>query len=351
MKNFRGLFINETSTIKLAFNKMSINGFKTLIVVNNKNKFLGMLSDGDIRKNILKNQNLNKKINNIYNKSPIYLKDNYNYQQLQKIFVDKKIDLIPIIDDKKNVIEIIHWNEVLINNNKQKFNEIDLPVVIMAGGQGKRLNPFTKVLPKPMIPIGDKTILESIIDKFSKYKVTNFYITSNYKHEILKSFVKEIKKKNNINIIKEKKPSGTAGSLSYLKKTLKGNFFLTNCDILVNYDYYKIKKHHIEKKYDLTIVVIDQNYKVPYGICDINKKGLVKSIKEKPTISFLSNTGFYLINSKCLKLIMINKHYDMDEFIRDLIKKKFKIGVYPISQNDFSDYGNWKSFLTNTNNE
>ena len=152
MKNFTGLFINETSTIKLAFNKMSINGFKTLIVVNNNNKFLGMLSDGDIRKNILKNQNLNKKINNIYNKSPIYLKDNYNYHKLQKIFVDKKIDLIPIIDEK-NIIEIIHWNEVLINNNKQKFNEIDLPVVIMAGGQGKRLNPFTKVLPKPMIPL------------------------------------------------------------------------------------------------------------------------------------------------------------------------------------------------------
>ncbi len=351
MKNFKGLFINEDSTIKLAFNKMSINGFKTLIVVDNNNKFLGILSDGDLRKNILKNQNLNKNIKNIYNKNPIYLNNNYNYDQLQKIFIDKKIDLIPIIDKKKIVLEIIHWNEVLINNYKQKINEINIPVVIMAGGQGKRLNPFTKVLPKPMIPIGDKTILETIIENFSKYKVPNFYITSNYKHEILKSFVKEIKKKKNINIIKEKKPSGTVGSLSYLKKNLKGNFFLTNCDIVIDYDYFKIKKYHVEKKYDLTIVVIDQNYKVPYGICDINKSGLVKSIREKPTINFLSNTGLYLLNSKCLKLIMKNKHYDMDEFIRDLIKKKFKVGVYPISQNDFSDYGNWKSFLTNTDND
>ena len=141
---------------------MSINGFKTLIVVDNNNKFWNV-SDGDIRKNILKDQNLNKNIKNIYNKNSIYLNENYNYEQLQKIFIDKKIDLIPIID-KKIVLEIIHWNEVLINNNKQKINEINIPVVIMAGGQGKRLNPFTKVLPKPMIPIGDKTILETIIE-------------------------------------------------------------------------------------------------------------------------------------------------------------------------------------------
>jgi len=351
MKNIKGLLIKEESTIKVAFKKMSLNGYKTLLVVNKKNQFLGIISDGDIRKNILKNSNLDEIVKNIYNKNPVYLSINYDYQTLKKIFIEKKIDLIPIIDKKNKIHEVIHWNEILLNSNKEKFKSIKIPVVIMAGGQGKRLSPFTKILPKPMIPIGEKTILEKIIENFTKYKINNFYITSNYKHEILRSFVKEIKKQNKISLIKEKIPLGTVGSLRLLKNKVKGNFFLTNCDILINHDYFELQNFHVTKKYDLTIVVIDQNYKVPYGICDIDKSGLLKSIREKPTINFLSNTGFYVINSKCLELIPKNKLYDMDEFIKKLLTNNFKIGVFPISQNNFNDFGNWKSFINHNHND
>lgn len=351
MKNINGLLIKEESTIKHAFKKMSLNGYKTLIVVNKKNQFLGIISDGDIRKNILKNSNLDEIVKNIYNKNPVYLSRNYDYQTLKKIFIEKKIDLIPIIDKKNKIHEVIHWNEILLNNNKEKFKSIKIPVVIMAGGQGKRLSPFTKILPKPMIPIGDKTILETIIESFSKYKIKEFFITSNYKYKILSSFIKEIKKQKKLNIIEEKNPLGTVGSLSYLKNKLKGNFFLTNCDILIDYDYYRIEQHHLKKKFDVTVVVIEQNYTVPYGICDINKLGLIQSIREKPSISFLSNTGFYIINSRCLKHIKKNRPYDMDEFLKDLISKKYKIGVFPISINHFRDFGNWNSFLKNFKND
>ena len=341
----KNIFVSVNISIKEALNKMNSLSEKCLLVVN-KNKILkGTLTDGDIRKSILKNLNLNKKIQSIFNKKPKYLfKDNWKKIDATKIFKKTGTNLIPLINKDKVIIDYLKWEDMLSPKNNLKKISRNTSAVIMAGGKGTRLEPFSNILPKPLIPINGIPFINLILDNFEKSGIKKIFITVNYKSSILKAYFQELKNKNDIKIIEEKKPLGTIGSLFLIKNKLTNPFILSNCDTLVNLSINELLNFHKNKKNDLTIVAAVKNYNLPYGYCKIDKNGNLEKMVEKPSYNFLINTGFYVFNKKIVKIIPKNKNYDFDIFLKDLKKKNFKVGVYPLEESSWDDIGVWKEF-------
>ena len=244
--------ITKNKTIKEAMKLIELNLHKCLVVVDKNNKLLGTLSDGDIRNALLKNYNLDDKINNIYNNnSKFILKKDLSEEKLKNLFLKRNFDIIPIVQNNRKVIDVTYWSKVF--NSKQKINKVsnfklNVLVVIMAGGEGTRMKPFTKVLPKPLIPINDKPVIEHIMDKFRMQGISNFIFTTNHKAEIIKAYLKELKSKNKIRFINEKTPLGTAGSLKVLQNKINNSFFVINCDTIINIDYKDLYDFHKKKK-------------------------------------------------------------------------------------------------------
>ena len=214
----------------------------------------------------------------------------------------------------------------------------------MAGGKGTRLEPFTNVLPKPLIPINEKPVIEHIIEKFVKNNVSNFLITLNYKSKILRAFFEEMKPKYKLTFVEEPKPLGTAGGLSLLLVKIKKPFLLTSCDTIININFDSLINFHISNKNDLTLVVSSKEYIIPYGTCTLNKVGNLKNIIEKPKLDFFVNIGLYVINPNLIKLIPKNRALDMPDLIELSKRKKKQIGVYPIDDESWIDVGQWSEY-------
>ena len=242
----KDLLISKNATIKDALYQISKKGIRCLIVVDAFNKMMGSLSDGDIRRSILKGKKITSKITFIYKKKPhFFLKMILVKKKIKELFFKEKLDLIPIVDQKKKIVKIILWNDIFKNNEFKKKHNID--VVIMSGGMGKRLLPFTKVLPKPLIPIKEKPIISHIIDKFENQGFYKIKVIVNYKAAVLKAYLSETRKKNRLKIINEKKPLGTAGGLNLIKKQISDHVFVSNCDILTNINFNDILDFHKKK--------------------------------------------------------------------------------------------------------
>ena len=341
------LIIYKDSNIRTALKRMDEGAEKILFVVDKKNKIYGSLSDGDIRRYILSNGDLNGIVDQVCNRKPIYLKTDYIMNTAKKIMLKEKIEAIPIINLNKEICDILLWNEVFEDDKivkKFRKNKINIPVVIMAGGKGTRLDPFTRILPKPLIPIGDKPVIEIIMDEYAKFGLNNFYISINHKGKMIKAYFEDKENDYEIYYINEDKPLGTAGALKYLEGKINSSFFVSNCDIIIKDDYTKIYDFHKKGYYTLTLVVSMQSHIVPYGVCEIENGGNLKKIIEKPQYNFLVNTGMYLLNPDVLKYIPENKFFQMTNLIEKLQNEKFKIGVYPVSEKSYIDIGRWDKY-------
>ena len=338
------ILISKKTTIKNALKFLSLSGKGCLLVMQGQTLY-GTLTDGDLRRSILKGAPLSQSIENVYNKKPIVLKQgNYFNKNLKKVFLKNKIDLIPIVNSKNKLIDVLLKDEIFSEKPKKIFKKIKNEVVIMAGGKGTRLEPFTTVLPKPLVPINGKPVIQHIIDKFSKYGIRKFCLTINFKSKIIKAFFSEFKTKNKIDFYEEKKPLGTIGALRNLKNKFKNSILLTNCDVIVDVDYREIIKFHEDEKNDLTLVASVKEYSVPYGLCTLNKEGYLDQIIEKPKYDFLVNTGLYVINPKVIPLIPLNTYYNMNNFINSLKQRKMRVGVFPIDGKNWLDVGEWPQY-------
>lgn len=345
MNNFT---IKKNNTLIEALEKINVNRSKHLIVLNDNGKAVGILSDGDIRRSILKKKKLNSKIKEIYNsKFHYFLQENLDKEKALEYMINNNILFAPILNSKNIPIDILTIRSKEIKRNKilntRNFKEMPT-VVIMAGGQGKRMQPFTSILPKPLIPVGNLTVIENIINNFRDFNVKKFYITLNYKSKIIKSFLSDSKIKKYLNFFIEKKPLGTIGSLKYLDKKLGSNFILTNSDSLIDIDVNEFVDFHVKNNNTLTLAVAIKKFENPYGECVINNKGNLTSILEKPKHNFMINTGLYMVKKEVLKYIKKNKRMDMDELLNNLIKKNKKIKVFPISENSWKDVGRWEEY-------
>ncbi len=348
--NANKLLINKDYTVKETLKKIDSSAEKILFVADKSNKLIGAISDGDIRRYILSGGKLNDKITDIFNPKPLFLPENADKNMIKELLLKNKIEVIPLINKDKKITGAASWFEIFGRNNFDHTNKVSVPVVIMAGGKGSRLDPFTRILPKPLIPIGEKPIIEIIMNNFCRFGCDNFFMTLNYKGEMIKSYFDNSETKFNISYIWEKKFLGTAGSLKLLPGNIGKNIFVTNCDVIIETDYADIFSYHIENNNKMTIVGSFQHHEIPYGVIDMSKNGCLKKINEKPELDFMVNAGLYLIEKDILRLLPSNKGCDITELISIMLKNKLKIGVYPISQNSYIDVGEWKKYQTTINN-
>ena len=339
------LLIQSDRSIKEALKQLSMEGEKCLIVVDSDKNFLGTISDGDVRRSILTGNKFDKSIKTVFNKDATYVeKGRFSSKKVKSIFLAYKFDLIPVIDESNKVVDILFWDEVFKNATKEYDKTLSAPVVIMAGGKGARLEPFTKVLPKPLVPIHEKPVIEHIIQRFTTVGMSDFYLTVNYKSRIMKAFFEELDPQYSITFVTEEEPLGTAGSLRHLIDNFECPFFVTNCDTIINADLTDFYEHHNSGKYAITIAASAKEYVIPFGACKLNKNGSLDSINEKPKFEFLINAGLYIINPEVLSLIPKKMVFHITDLIKAAKKKNMEIGVYPIDEDSWIDVGQWAEY-------
>lgn len=339
MNNIDKLCIGADSSVKQALNAMDVAGKKILMIVSDQKELLGVITDGDIRRWILANGGLDQPVSRIYTKKPdVILDKDYSIDRAKEIMTSKTIECIPIIDQGRRLLDVVFWYDIF-ENLVPHFSQFLLPVVIMAGGHGTRLHPYTKILPKPLIPIGDKPISEIIIDRFYAFGCRDFYMSVNYKANMIKAYFNDLERDFEITFFQEEQPLGTAGSLYLLKGRIQQPFFVSNCDILINANYGSIYNFHKENGNKITLVVSLKHFVIPYGVIEIGNKSDLKAMKEKPEYDFFVNTGMYVVNPEVLNDIPDNKFLHITDLIESYMKNGEKIGVYPISEKSWMDMG------------
>lgn len=258
---------------------------------------------------------------------------------------------MPIIENNNNLVDVIFWKDIF--NDKERIDKkLNLPVVIMAGGKGTHMCPINHVIPKPLIPLDDKTIIEHIIANFTKIGCSNFYVSINYKAKVIKDFFNDKSNKEyHIEFFQEDSPLGTAGSLHLLDGKIDKPFFISNCDILINDDYREIYKYHQKYRNELTIVGSFRHYSIPYGTLKTGIEGKLIDIQEKPELSFLINSGMYLLESHLINDIPRNSFYHITDLIKKIKQRQGRIGLFSVSEKSWIDIGEWDKYLENIKKE
>lgn len=325
--------IDEESSMLEAMALLDKLAKKVLFVIKG-DRFAGAITDGDIRRWILKKGNLNAKVKDMANYSPkyIYEKD----KPLAKDFMRKhSIEALPVLNEEEEIISIVFWNDEEI----EREGKLEAPIVIMAGGLGTRLYPYTKILPKPLIPIGEIPIAEHIINRFNQYGSKQFYLIVNHKKNMIKAYFNEIQKQYEVYYADEVRPLGTGGGLSLLKGEIDSTFILTNCDIIIEENYEKIYDYHQKENNLITMVCSLKNIKIPYGVIEISEAGEIEEMKEKPEFSFFANTGMYVVEPRVINELENDTAIGFPDIIEKYKQSGEKIGVYPISENAWLDMG------------
>jgi len=341
----KDITIQPSATIKEAMEALDKTAEKVLLVVDDDQRLIGALTDGDIRRHILKERDLIGTIQSAYNKNPIFIfQEDFDIENIKHVLTKNIIDLVPILNQDRKVIDFVTWEKAFGNNRKSGDQKLDASVVIMAGGRGTRLEPFTKVLPKPLIPVGDKPIIDHIIDRFRNYGISEFYLTIHHMSKIIQAYFEEKEPDYSIGFAEEDEPRGTAGSLKLLADKLNKPFFVSNCDIIIETDYADLYRFHMQKKYDITLVASAKQFNIPYGICELNGEGGLERIKEKPEYNFLVNAGMYVLNPAVLEMIPDNQLFHITHLIDKIKENGGQIGVYPVSEKAWLDVGQWAEY-------
>ena len=339
--------ISEIKLFKDALHQLDKSKKKCLIVIDKDYKLVGTLTDGDLRRALLRGNSLYTKIKKFVNKKPISLiiKNIKNIDQaiankskyILKKIGKENIDVIPVINSKKKFIKSISIKDFK-KYEKSIFKLNNIPALIMAGGEGKRLKEFSKYFPKPLVPYENTTAIEIIISRFKNYGVKKFYISVYYKKNLIKSYLDDNQYKN-LTFLEEKQPLGTAGAIRLLKGKVKNDFFLINCDTILNIDLEKFYEFHKKNKFDLTLVAASKNFQLSYGACQIKKNGELKKIEEKPKLDYLVSVGLYLLKPEIIKKIPSTNSFNMNNLIEKVKNSGGRIGVFPISENSWIDTG------------
>lgn len=308
-------------------------GGRGIVFLCQGRKLLFAVADGDIRRYILKNGKLDANVTELNLKSPCFLHE-YEKKRACDVADDEYINAIPIVNDDMEIIDIFFRREP-----NEKKETIDVPVVIMAGGKGTRLYPYTKILPKPLIPIGEIPIVERVMDEFHQYGICKFVMSVNYKKNMIQAYFSDNSNKYEVEYLEEKKPLGTAGSLKLIDRGNVKPIIVANCDSIVKANYYDLLQHHINYKYDITMVVSLKSQVIPYGVIELNANGELDKIVEKPVKSYMINTGMYVINPDIIEYIPDDELFHMTDLIEEVISNGKRIGVYPIGEDSFLDMG------------
>lgn len=329
--DYRKLLVEKDVRIKDAMKMIDALEPKILFVAED-GKLMGSLTDGDLRRYLIGGGNVDGNVYDACNRAPKRIAHSL---EEAKEMLGKGFIAIPIVDKDNRITDIYIGKR----RSVQSRNKLNIPVVINAGGKGKRLDPFTKILPKPLIPVGDLPIIEHIMRRYEDAGCSEFHIIVNYKKELIKSYFKEIDREYPITWTDEKEPLGTGGGLSLLKNKLKDTFFFVCCDSLILTDYSEILKFHRKNQNDITMICSEKHITIPYGIVHKDDNNVLETIEEKPEYTFLTNTAMYLVEPNVLKDMKKNEKIDFPEFIRQEQEKGKKIGIYSVAEEDWLDMG------------
>ena len=333
-------------TIKQAWEKINQNSQQILFILDKTRKIIGTVCDGDVRRWVLAEKELTAPVSDIMNRTPIIALESDTQETIQNLMVKNRIHCIPVVNSNGCLVRVLTWDRLISEGKRveKSSSATGVPTVILAGGLGSRLYPYTKILPKPLIPFGEKPIIEVIMDRFNYYGVKSFHVSVNHMANMIKAYFADQPANYKVGFVQEEKPLGTAGSLHLLKGTLKKDFFVTNCDILIDGDYGSIMDFHRAGKNDITMVCSMKHSSIPYGIVEITKGGTLRSLKEKPEFDHLVNTGMYVVNPRMLELVPKNKFFHFTDLIEKAKSRGAKVGIYPISENAWMDIGQLEEY-------
>lgn len=339
----KSIILKTSHTIKEAL-KIIDNGTLRIAVVTDKSgSLLGTLNDGDIRRALLNNYTMESSIENIFFKTPTVCHVTDSKEYIIKKAIDNQVYQIPIIDNENKFIRV--EDLALLLMKKVQKNK----VILIAGGLGSRLKPLTNDIPKPLLKVGTKPILQTIVENFATYGFEEIIISVNYKSEMIKEYFGDGSQFGvNITYIQEEQQLGTAGALSLLQSIPKEPFFVMNADLLTNVNFTNLLDFHIDSNAMATMCVREFEYEIPYGVIQTSKDKIT-FIAEKPIQKFFINAGIYLLNPKVLELIPKDTFYDMPTLFNTLILKKENVLSFPIHEY-WLDIGKHNDFIQ-ANNE
>lgn len=330
---------NSHMTIVDAMEMIDKNSSGILFIEDEGKRFVGCISDGDIRRWLIKTGDLQAAITEAMTKTPISV----HLDEQDKAFdlmQGGHITSVPVVDYNNEIVKIVLRSDFDKDSTVDKKPSLaGVPVVVMAGGKGTRLYPYTKILPKPLIPIGDTPIVERIMNYYTEYGMNEFYMTLNYRKEMIRSYFADGEFPFTVKYVEETMPLGTGGSLKLIKDKFDRPLFVTNCDALILADYDKIYDFHVKNRNVVTMVAAVKNITIPYGVLHTKENGELVGMEEKPKLSHMINTGMYVINPDVIDLIPDNCMFHMTHLVDKIRANGQKVGVYPVSEDSFLDMG------------
>lgn len=333
MSDIQKFIGSESLTVSEAMQRIDDNSNGILFLINDKNVLISCITDGDIRRYLLAGGKIDGAVADAANKHPKYAR---SIEEARTFYHKRSYVAIPIVDGNGNLLDI-YTGEVGIS--KKFHSSLHIPVVINAGGKGTRLDPFTRVLPKPLIPVGELPIIEHIMKEYQSYSCNEFHIIVNYKKNLIKAYFADNENHYNITWYDEEKPLGTGGGLTLLRGKFNSTFFFANCDALLTTNYESVLKFHKENKNIITMVCVYKNLNIPYGVVEIGENGIIEDMKEKPLMSFLTNTGIYIVEPEVIEDIADNVPIGFPDIVEMEKQKGKRVAVFPVSENDWMDMG------------
>jgi dTDP-glucose pyrophosphorylase len=337
--------IGSVRTIREAMQQTDRSATRCLLVVDERRHLVGAVTDGDIRRGILAGRSLTEPVATIMNRSPrsVSSEDIQAAETARRLMNEHHIDLVPAIDDA-GIIHDVHFRYPV--EKRVVALKRDNPVFLQAGGIGSRMEPFTRILPKPLIPLGDKPVIEVIMDRFAAAGFSRFIVSVRYKSEMIRAYFADEavrSKYASVEFVEETFPMGTVGSLALARSSLDRPFFLTNCDVLLDSPLEAVFASHEAGRLDMTIVGCNRHFTVPYGVLQA-EEGILRGVQEKPTYTHLVNTGVYILSPDVLSFVSEDRRTDMDTLLAELLDAGKRIGIHEVDEASWHDVGEWEPY-------
>ncbi|MHB9003668.1 MAG: sugar phosphate nucleotidyltransferase [Coriobacteriia bacterium] len=311
---------------------------RILFVVDGDGVLAGVVTDGDVRRHLLAGRDLSDSVASAMNSDPVTVQQGYSEEHVRDVLLANRIECLPVLDASGRVVDAVWWTDVFGTGGVPRAH-INLPIAIMAGGKGTRLEPYSSILPKPLMPVGDQPVLKFIMDRFHEQGCDNFLVSLNFKAGLIRAYFSDVSLPYKVSFFDEGEPLGTAGSLALMAPELRGTFVLTNCDTIVDVEFADVLAHHRREGNAITVLASMKHMVLPYGVCEVGESGTLKALKEKPRFDLLVSTGVYMLEPSALTGLAADGPTDATDLIAAAMNAGVRVGVYPIPERAWFDVG------------
>lgn len=334
MRNPADFLVSPTTKLREAMLAIDRYGLRIVFVVDQNGELVGSLSDGDVRRFLLRGGTLEAEVREAMNGEPKSASIRASAEEWREKLEKHSFTALPLVDGKR--IRRIYYRHPV---HEEPADSLDLPVVIQAGGKGTRLKPYTDVLPKPLIPVAGKTITEHIMDRCIREGCSRFEMIINYRKEFIRAYFNDPENPYDVHFIEEETFAGTAGGLRLVLPHVDERFFLHNCDVLLDMSFRDFLEFHEKGGFVLSMVGCEMSIDLPYGTIESDKSGVLTHLREKPSVPFVANTGLYLVERRFMDYLGEDEFIHITEGIERAMAQGEKIGVYEVSEGAWLDMG------------